>query len=115
MNVPFIRKWIEALRSGLYVQALGVHKHDGGFCALGLGYELCPGRVWVPCGAGGRQFYAAGNLVVPPLLLETSGLPKGVLSHIAWHLNDQGSSFAQIADYLEAYLEAPLSEENFAQ
>lgn len=112
MNVTFIRQWIAALRSGEYSQTTGVHKQADTFCALGLGYELCPGRVWVPFkGCSGHSFVAEGGKVVPPLLFQMSDLPPDALTHIAYQLNDNGASFLEIADHLESLL----PQETFAQ
>lgn len=102
MNVQFIRTWIAALRSGQYKRGEGVYRDKAGkYCALGVGYELCPGRQWIPFMDGQIP---EDRSVASPLLMETSGLSSDQLIHIAYRLNDAGKTFEQIARHLESLL-----------
>jgi hypothetical protein len=109
-NIAFVQQWIAALRSGEYSQIAGVHKIGRSYCALGLGYSLCPGHRWISLGSDLAE-QAADRHVVPRLLISMTGLPEEQLGYIA-RLNDyQDWSFLLIADYLESLL----PEKNFAQ
>jgi hypothetical protein len=93
MDANLKTKWVEALRSGKYKQTReGFFKHKNGLCCLGV---LC---------------VVAGE---PPVLDENkSGNWSFVdreagLSDVSMRLasmNDEGTSFAEIADYIEANL-----------
>ena len=109
MNVTFIRQWIVALRSGEYLQTLGVHKKGESYCAIGLGYKLCPGHQWKPLSSIGEV--AIEGAIVPKTLVQMTGLPVSELLKIALSLNDSKKTFAQIADHLESLL----PNETFAQ
>lgn len=105
------RVWLEALRSGEYKQTKGTLHNlcDGGFCCLGVAAKVwgvaTPERMGVkewenykgeqaPSGAGDPSYYAA--------LEELAGgwarkrfIAKGIA------MNDEGKSFAEIADMIE--------------
>lgn len=93
-------KWIAALRSGDYMQGTGELKsQDGRFCCLGVLEDIEPSvrkdgphrgvlhsMTWERLGGTNR-------FVCPPTVL-----CQTVLSE----MNDQGRSFAEIADFIEA-------------
>jgi hypothetical protein len=89
MDKDIKAKWVKALRSGEYVQTTDVLFDEfGGHCCLGV---LC--RV----------------MGVEPLTKNAMGAkPKaalGTFDHlILAEMNDNGSSFAEIADYIETHL-----------
>jgi hypothetical protein len=118
------RVWLEALRSGKYKQTKGTlhNLHDGGFCCLGVAAKVwgvaTPEQMGVkewenykgeqaPSGEGDVNYYAA--------LDELAGgwprqpfIAKGIL------MNDEGKSFAEIADMIEKeWVIDPLSLRSF--
>jgi len=91
MDAQLKAKWVEALRSGEYKQTTEVFQRDGGFCCLG-----------VLCDVAGK-----------PALLDDEGGnwafvdTEAGLASVSWRLatmNDEGASFAEIADYIEQNL-----------
>lgn len=89
-------KWIEALRSGKYQQTQHRLKDDKGFCCLGV---LCDVQ-----GADFKAIRAKYDTLSlsqsPPEYLGTIG---GACSTLV-QMNDEGKSFAEIADYIEQNL-----------
>lgn len=103
MNVKFIRAWIAALRSGEYRQSAGAHRqHDGSYCALGCAYALRADQKWTE-NRMMQMFIAGHGGIVPDEVQADTGLSRSELFRIV-DMNDDGQSFAQIADYLEAKL-----------
>jgi hypothetical protein len=111
MNQEIKRRWVEALRSGQYKQGrLHLHKEDS-FCCLGVLTDLY-------CRDHGAQWSEAwpGSLVMAfngedeglhPMVLDWAGLSSpnpvvdcGRLSS----LNDNGRTFAEIADLIDQHL-----------
>lgn len=84
-------KWLAALRSGNYEQARGKLKIDKAYCCLGVLAHVQKSRVGTLPQAD----------VLPDRL--SAGLTKEAQRELA-HRNDAGSSFAEIADYIEKTL-----------
>lgn len=120
---PEIKKaWVEALRSGRYQQGKGaLHRKglpDDQFCCLGVLCELAveAGQAERFEHAGGLLvFYRAGNRLsgfLPDGVAVWAGLTSStprvevvpnVISNLV-DLNDEGMSFTEIADLIEAQL-----------
>lgn len=107
-QIAFNRRWIEALRSGKYSIARGIHKvSDTCYCALGLGYSLCPNPRWSPYGEHGWNASECG--VAPEELALASGLDRNALLNIVYEYNDTpNGTFDQVADHLETLLSAEI-------
>ncbi|EKS37796.1 hypothetical protein [Afipia clevelandensis] len=93
MNAELKKKWIEALRSGEYEQGRNYFEKAGKFCCLG-----------VLCKVAGKPTTRAEDDVGNWHFAETT-LPLGMDMRLAT-LNDKGSSFSEIADYIEAKIPA---------
>lgn len=102
-------KWVEALRSGKYQQCRG-GLHDGtGFCCLGVIADLVRGEDrWVPnTGPASKEKFrleqkhprnvAASDFYTPIEELIGRGRNEFVTMN-----DDQGRTFTEIADYIEA-------------
>lgn len=94
MDAQLKAKWVEALRSGKYLQTQGILRNGEYFCCLG-----------VLCDIQGADFEKIKNsygtlslTFTPPELLGSLGSKAEVLAK----MNDSGSSFTEIADYIEA-------------
>jgi len=93
MDANLKAKWIEALRSGKYKQTTHYLKDDQGFCCLG-----------VLCDIQGADFDAIRTEFGT---LSLSSSPQkylgglGMMAPRLTTLNDDGKSFAEIADYIE--------------
>lgn len=114
MPKDMLAKWLEALRSGEYKQARESLCDGKGYCCLGVLQKVVDGRVETQEYFGG-QF--AGALPTKDWLkknqvvflsddgtpTETPALPA--LGMAASEANDNGRSFAEIADAIEACAE----------
>jgi hypothetical protein len=104
MDAQLKAKWVEALRSGEYEQARGHlndHKHNT-FCCLGVLADIQDGIEWrnLGCPYIDEDCVANHGLLLPP----ASGGLISELQQILAEKNDEGCSFAQIADYIEENL-----------
>lgn len=119
-------KWVAALRSGEYEQGRGsLRKKDAKgvdrFCCLGVlcdlySKEKSNATKWVPPTVEfGNEYYFGGVSGLPPKNVNVwVGLGELSWSHleikasskygVLYDLNDTGSSFKKIADYIEAQL-----------
>lgn len=106
------KKWVAALRSGEFDQAIGkLESEDGRFCCLGVACRLAnlPREIhasYVIYGDPGdheHNYLPTGG--AEWLGLETSN-PSVLIKELNWqylaNLNDEGYSFAEIADLIEA-------------
>lgn len=92
MDTELKKKWVAALRSGEYPQGRLAFKNAGGYCCLGVLNEV--GRLGYGDAAGffmGKSGEAA------------CGIPESRQA-LLYSMNDEGKSFAEIADYIEANL-----------
>lgn len=117
-----IAKWIVALRSGLYQQAKSTLRNSVGYCCLGVACEISKIGFWKPVLGSRSHTYTDGGDYGTE-----SSLPSNVRSWLGLELSnplvasnlpaisandEQGWSFAQIADGLEAlYLDGKKAED----
>jgi hypothetical protein len=112
MNPEVKTRWVAALRSGEYRQGDGCLRNIADeFCCLGVLCDVHEVGGWHL--DGGREFTYAGydNELPPPDLKEWAGLDwqstyvviDGVLNTL-YHHNDNGRTFAEIADAIEEQL-----------
>jgi hypothetical protein len=96
MTAELKAQWLDALRSGRYTQATHYLKIDGGFCCLG-----------VLCDIQGADFDAIrekhGTLSLSSNPREfLAGLEESGITSRLSAMNDDGKTFEEIADYIEA-------------
>ena len=84
-----LKRWIKELRDNRQFQVVGKYAEEGKFCAVGLFIYANP----VYHGSVGPVMFTA---------LET-GLPPYVVREVM-EMNDTGTDFNDIADYLEDYV-----------
>lgn len=106
MDANLKARWVEALRSGEYKQGKEqLRQSDDSFCCLGVLCDIVDSAKWREVSAGyrysGKEFAALS--FPPPEISARVGLPRNIQDAVA-AMNDEGSSFAQIADYIEAHL-----------
>lgn len=102
------KQWVDALRSGKYRQGQRRLRIDGGFCCLGVLCDLHPeAGQWKEYGVevtlASHEFVSHGwrsAANAPPELYAAMQLPFHA-DYLAM-LNDQGYSFEQIANIIEA-------------
>jgi len=101
-------EWLAALRSGQYQQGKGLLFTGTGFCCLGVYAEVLgvPKRTSYT-GSIGYDYMLTGNYDAYGIADRwASGLQKEDAVYLADTLNDdQGKTFAEIADWIEANLE----------
>ena len=96
-----IKRWVAALRSGEYKQARHALKTDTGFCCLGVLCDLAAkdgGSQWA-LRSPDYYTYMGNSGVLPPVFRRFLG--RGVNENKLVRMNDEGTSFDIIADYIE--------------
>lgn len=106
--------WTDALRSGKYKQGTKqLRSADNEFCCLGVLCDLhrqhTGGPEWMFDVAVGRTCYLRNSMFLPKEVMDWSGL-KSVsglymlndVSYELTHDNDNGKTFEEIADIIEA-------------
>ena len=102
-------KWIKALRSGDYEQIEGYLHTPNGYCCLGVLTEVDLGSdCWNPLGEyDGGKSYSYGECESFEELHSTHQYEMGMTTYvmsILIEMNDSGSSFNDIADWIEENL-----------
>lgn len=108
----FRAKWIAALRSGDYKQGKTfLRDGDDHYCCIGVAASVHPGFKWIAedLGAAGTVYNAQhgdecgyGQLLESGL--ETIGISRDAQDALIGLNDDQGFTFSEIADVLEAKL-----------
>jgi hypothetical protein len=109
LKPEFKAKWLEALRSGKYAQTQQCLKDDSGFCCLGVAADIIDPSTWVM--RPRDDFYSfvdpSGNKVSSwfnQYLYNVTGLDSDAESILMQMNDDNGSTFEQIADWIEENL-----------
>jgi hypothetical protein len=120
MKAELKQKWVEALRSGKYKQGRSVLKNtEGRMCCLGVLLDIETPDGWdaratqIP-GEVGHYHHQNGNYSGDFLHRNTrerhgltSELEDGEsIAHRLAGMNDNGKSFAEIADWIETHIPA---------
>lgn len=111
MDTTIKAKWLEALRSGRYAQAREVLRDENDcFCCLGVLADLIDSTQWSQSLAdseeAGKHCYPYGvsmETMISGEIRNSVGLSEKTAIDLAGK-NDDGESFSQIADYIEANL-----------
>ena len=107
MDADLKAKWVEALRSEKYKQAIGLLKDGDSFCCLGV---LCSvmGADWTsgdPVLVKDDEEFPLKDSMGDELLGDSGVRLAGIKEQMLLaEMNDNGKSFAEIADYIEAHL-----------
>lgn len=103
MTNELFNKWVAALRSGEYKQTRLVLQDQNGFCCLGVLCDLLDPEAWgQPIEWDVEYFLWKGQSRQVPPLWWNSFCPIVEQDQLA-KLNDSGTSFREIADYLEEH------------
>lgn len=104
MDEKIAKRWAKALRSGRYKQGRQVLREGDKHCCLGVlcrilrvKHEILPDR---------KVRYDGNLMILTAAVAAKAGIRSGCgdlpdNESLAWH-NDNGSSFAEIADIIEA-------------
>jgi hypothetical protein len=98
MLTPEVKtSWIEALKSGLYVQQhkCSLRTEDNRYCCLGVLADILNPNLWRYKPHCGEYRWAHNNAYLPNHVLDGD-----IQSKLAG-INDGGTSFSEIADYIE--------------
>jgi hypothetical protein len=101
MNKETRDKWIAALRSGRYAQGKGMLRDVDNYCCLGVLCDISGLGEW-----SGNSYVANHDsraFLLPVVVRDTSGLSEGRMGELS-SMNDRGSAFSEIADYIERTL-----------
>lgn len=96
LDPEFKAKWIAALRSGEYRQGKHYLREGSRFCCLGVACNLIDPGAWE------YDEWREEDTQIPSAVAASIGL--GTERFYLADLNDAGSSFSQIADYIERSL-----------
>ena len=110
VNTKFIRKWIDALRSGTFKQGREkLRSNRNRYCCLGVACELLPKKFnikWVK--EKGELLYGldinkseAEYYRLPEEILHYIGIDTSSENHLIRMNDEERKSFARIADFLE--------------
>ena len=109
MNAEIKARWVEALRSGKYQQGrAALRSLEERFCCLGVLCDLYSPSEWTTNGTttnGTTRYFHRGSLSA--FIGADFRAQMGLSDAEAWTLarmNDDGKSFSNIADYIEANL-----------
>lgn len=108
MNPELKAKWVEALRSGKYTQTDAFLRRGDEYCCLGVLCDISGKAQWGSISDYVNIFVPGGGLSdTSGTLLESFtdsiGLPRSVHDEL-YTMNDEGKTFPEIADYIEANL-----------
>jgi len=103
MKKALKRQWIAALRSGEYEQTRDKLHDAEGFCCLGVACDLFVDDWWEWDSADEYYYLSKGgdSMVLPNKCNEAWGLSLTEEIFLR-DMNDNGSTFAEIADWIEA-------------
>lgn len=103
---PNAQKWVDALRSGKYEQGIGQLRHENNFCCLGVACHIAARDVrkrW----RDGMTFDGEMD-VLPASVMKWLGAKDAnpdIDGRSLAKFNDNGKTFAQIADLIEEHAE----------
>lgn len=107
MDTSIKAKWVEALRSGKYAQANRRLRDRDAYCCLGVLCDISGLGNWESDAVGNWVFSApdhwSGLMFLPGSVKDHIAFPSGE-DDVLMNMNDQGKSFAEIADYIEQKL-----------
>lgn len=105
MDAQIKATWLAALRSGEYEQGQKQLRRANTYCCLGVLCDVMGGGTWISCRDEDFRYlvdnFAA--LVFPPGRLRALAGLSVDDEHAVADLNDDGKSFAVIADYIEKH------------
>ena len=94
--------WVAALRSGEYKQGRkSLKKLDGTYCCLGVKCDLDDKTKWI-FDEDFHEYRWKGRSCYLPLDEERDLQSNNISMCVLAIMNDDGKSFAEIADYIEA-------------
>lgn len=107
MKAEIKQQWLEALRSGRYKQGQNrLRSKEDEFCCLGVLCDVVDPKAWERKGSDDAGYFSHGfQSYFPSHIGNQIGLPDRETSE-PMSMNDNGKSFAEIADWIEANIPA---------
>lgn len=108
IDKEFGKKWISALRSGKYPQGTHRLNRQGKYCCLGVACEVAGIKPELST-TEGTFSYNCSTASAPESLLKYGIDSCGTLQNVdktLMELNDKGSTFEELADLIEAEVNA---------
>lgn len=102
MNKRIKREWIKALRSGEYEQTRRRLCDDTGFCCLGVLWDITQDGYWYYIDVVGWRASKYGDAGAYGKIAKILGRPY--VKNYCASMNDNGKTFDQIANWIEANL-----------
>lgn len=97
-------RWLNALRNKDYTQTAKRLKDETGWCCLGvLCEEMGIQREGITGGFAFKYKGGRETVTLPPQMLDDFDIPQDKIN-ILQSMNDEGQTFAQIADWIEENL-----------
>ena len=97
------KNWLEALRSGRYLQSRSKLRSESGFCCLGVLCDILDPDAWTNEIFGRKWGPDQLGMVLSDSMLSNLRIPRSVQSTLT-NKNDTGHNFNDIADYIEETL-----------
>lgn len=101
INPEFKQGWVALLRGGTFPQAAAQLRTAFGYCCLGVACDLSNPDGWTRDDDGFYRFDGEAAMI-PAKLRDEIGLSVDDAVELAM-MNDDGASFARIADYIEEH------------
>ena len=99
---PKFQEWLDALRSGKYLQTSFALRDHQGYCCLGVACDVVHPDAWRPFNAHTTEWEHLGNVTLPAQVVqETIGISSSFFSMLVSLNDDLEFDFEQIADYIE--------------
>lgn len=100
MNQTVKKKWVEALRSGKYIQTFGRLKNNSGcYCALGVLCDVIDPNAWV--NNYGDNLWRGDNALPPSSLRSAIHLSINDACEVSIRNDNNRYNFEQIANWIE--------------
>ena len=104
MDSEFKEKWVAALRSGDYEQgARALRSQKKHFCCLGVACDLIDSTAWESLPGDRLHYWKGWRAALPERTAQAIDLDENAQGTLI-ELNDTGSSFTEIADWIEKNL-----------
>jgi len=108
LPIEFKKKWVEALRSGKYKQGKGALHRRNCFCCLGVVcmlFDISPTQLGEAGYIQNRddKYTVDADVSMIPDLIKGDNIENEIVTFIS-NSNDSGSTFEEIADWIEINL-----------
>lgn len=94
-------KWVEALRSGKYVQGHSQLRTEVGFCCIGVLCDVINPSDWRRHGLSNMWIYGTTALNMPTAVAGFAKLTSDAENYLTILNDRERKSFPEIADYIE--------------